>query len=241
MLDAYLRKGAALPTEPALAGHRRVIEDAITSTLLTPVRFMCTQDAIRILSLLVGSAIEQPNACNLILWPKYRASPSSSNAYFVEPDVVVDLHYQDRVDRIVIEIKWDDVLHLNQVRSQLESAATDLESPDSVRHFCLVKFADVEVFQSKITTVRQWSEVLKDLRQAASETNQAGASDASIDWCYDAVKLLERLGIGSFVGLGTLSLVPLNRAFSFALRRFAWADLNAVRPNAKKCKPMEGF
>ncbi|WP_354258540.1 hypothetical protein [Bradyrhizobium sp. F1.13.3] len=49
----------------------------------------------------------------------------------------------------MIEVKWDDVLHLDQVRSQLASTAADIEAPSSVRHFSLVKFADDEVLRFK--------------------------------------------------------------------------------------------
>lgn len=242
MLDAYLRKGAALPTEPALDGRRRVIEDAITSTLLTPVRFMHSQDAIRVLSLLAGVEFEKPNACELRLWRKFDSVLTTLNANSVEPDVVADLRYQDRVHRIVIEVKWDDVLHLNQVQSQLASTAADIETPSSVRHFSLVKFADDEVLRFKATTVRQWSEVLKDLKQVAGEANQTVAPDALASWCQDAAKLLQRLGIGSFSGLAVLPLVPINRYSDGAvtLRKFGWADLNPVRHLARHINLRKG-
>jgi hypothetical protein len=54
MLDAYLRKGASLPTHNGGDTVRRVIEDAITSTLFTPLRFMGPSDVGQIISLLTG-------------------------------------------------------------------------------------------------------------------------------------------------------------------------------------------
>lgn len=242
MLDAYLLKGAALPTEPALDGRRRVIEDAITSTLLTPVRFMHSRDAIRVLSLLVGVELEKPDACELRLWRRFDSVITTLNANFVEPDVVADLRYQDRVQRIVIEVKWDDVLHLDQVQSQLASTAADIETPSSVRHFSLVKFADDEVLRFKATTVRQWSEVLKDLEQVTGEANQTSAPHALASWCQDAAKLLQRLGIGSFSGLAVLSLVPINRYSDgvITLRKFGWSDLNPVRHYARHVNLRKG-
>ncbi|WP_375763896.1 hypothetical protein ACE10X_44535 [Bradyrhizobium sp. Pha-3] len=232
MLDAYLQKGAALPTELDPNGRRRVIEDAITSTLLTPVRFMAPPDVAKTVSLLTGSEIEPPITSKLTLWPKHpTVSRDNPNAYFVEPDVVVDLRYRDHTARIVIEMKWDDVLHLLQVEAQLASAAFDLNPRDSVRHVCIVKYADVEVFQSNRTTVRQWSGVLSDLQRAVSWRNQMPISETSASWCRDAVRFLEKLGIGSFVGFEKLALVPITQQFTAAaLFQFAWADLRPVPP-----------
>lgn len=231
MLDAYLRKGAQLPTEPAPNGRRRVIEDAITSTLLTPLRFMAPADAAKILSLLIGSEIAPPITCKLTLWPKHNvASRENSNTSFVEPDVVVDLAYSDRTARLIIEIKWDDVLHVSQVEAQFASAASDSNMRGNVCHVCIVKLADLAVFQSRKTKVRQWSGVLSDLDRAVSWRNQMSISEAAVSWCRDAARFLEKLGIGSFVGFGKLALVPIRRQFSAAaLFRYAWADLRPVR------------
>src|SRR5438046_1933838 len=94
MLDAYLRKGARLPTQNSVDTGRRVIEDAITSTLFTPLRFMAAADVGQIVCLLTGTKENNlADAVEVKLWPRVVPASNLRNSQFVEPDILVDLHY----------------------------------------------------------------------------------------------------------------------------------------------------
>lgn len=227
MLDAYLRKGAQLPIEARTDVGRRIIEDAITSTLFTPVRFMAPSDVAKIISLLSG--VEQiwiPGSCDVRLWPRFPAPRGHKNVHHVEPDIVVDLLREQRKIRTVIEIKWNDVLRVEQVEAQARSASADLRQGDTFRHLSIVKFAELEVFKSRNTQVREWSDILRDLKQAA--TQRRHESESVINWCKDAALFLEKLGIGTFTGFGDINLRAITQVNPIVLRQFAWADLKAV-------------
>jgi hypothetical protein len=229
MLDAYLRKGAQLPTERRPDLGRRVIEDAITSTLFTSVRFMSPLHVSQVLSLLFDAEVQIPLTCDVTLWRRFPAASGDDNVREVEPDIVFDLHYVDHIARSVIEIKWDDVLRFGQVRAQVGSARVGLERTDALRHLSIVKFADLEVYRFEGTKLRQWTSILSDMKRAGSEKTES-SEKVFIEWCRDAALLLERLGIGTFKGFGDLVMQPVARHAPVPLlRQFAWADLKAVR------------
>jgi hypothetical protein len=231
MLDAYIRKGAHLPIDPRPDVRRRVIEDAITSTLFTPIRFMPPSHASQILSLLSGNqAIPVPQSCNVELWRKFPAALAPDANETIEPDVVFDLHYAESTARTAIEIKWDDVLRIDQVRAQVGSGDLDLRAGDTFQHLSIVKFADVETFGFPKTKVREWPGILKDLKQAGNSGRIESKSKNVIRWCRDVALFLERLGIGSFEGFGHLTLRSVTQGIHVpVLRQFAWAELRSVR------------
>lgn len=230
MLDAYLRKGAQLPTQSGSDISRRVIEDAITSTLFTPLRFMKPSDVSEILSLLVGTTdVRAPESSEVTLWRKFPVASGYQNTRFVEPDIVIDLHSADAEARTVIEIKWDDRLQREQLQVQVGNCASDIKAGTIFRHLSIVKTADLEALNYPGTRVRQWAGILRDLRNLRSEPISQGYSKIVLAWCLDAARLLHRLGIGTFEGLGNVPLRIVHRGVSSPVfQRFAWADLKGV-------------
>src|ERR1700686_11697 len=88
MLDAFLRKRAQLPPELRAGGAQLIVEDAITSTLFTPISFMGASDVHQVISLLLGrSDIPVPETCKVTLWPTFEAVAGYKNLQSVEPDV----------------------------------------------------------------------------------------------------------------------------------------------------------
>jgi hypothetical protein len=232
MLDAYLRKGARLPTQNGVDTGRRVIEDAITSTLFTPLRFMAPVDVGQIVSLLTGTKCSKlADAAEVNLWPRVLPASSSSNSRFVEPDIIVDLHYDGVLARTVIEIKWDDILGREQVEAQVSSCASGLKPSATFSHFSIVKSANEEALEYRGTSVRQWYDVLRDLKGALSGEPTAIPSKVSLEWSRDAVIFLERLGIGTFVGFGKIDLLAVPHEMDIPIfTRYAWVGIKSIAP-----------
>lgn len=229
MLDAFLRKGAQLPTElGAEVGSRRVIEDAITSTLFTPLRFMSPPDVSQILSIVIGENDRRvADECRVDLWPRLPSYSSKSSSSYVEPDLIVNLQYGSLKEVLVFEIKWDAMLDVRQQRAQVASCTASIPATSRLRHISLVKYATLDALRYKSSHVRQWSSVLRDLKVAGDAPSDI--SRVAAEWCCDAALLLRKLGIGAFEGLHAVPIRPIpQKSFAFALRRFRWTDLRSV-------------
>lgn len=201
MLDAYLRKGARLPTEAT--DGRRVIEDAVTSTLFGPLKFMTPRDAGQILSWLTGSQRDMAtNVHSLQLWPRFAADDKSANEYTIEPDLVLDGTVDGEPFRWIIEVKWDAVLLRHQIEDQIRICAKGLKG---WRHISLIKSAELAAFDSP-TTIIQWNQALAILQNVLRSN---AAEGTSLVWCRDAIGFLEKLGVGTFKGFGLLNLAPV--------------------------------
>lgn len=120
-----------------------------------------------------------------------------------------------------------DVLHVDQVKAQVESANTGLKQGDTFHHLSIVKFADLETFKFQGTQVREWSGVLRDLGKAANQQPMRPELDSWFEWCRDTALFLERLGVGTFKGFGEI-LRPVAQVPSMVLRQFAWVDLKPL-------------
>ncbi|MBR0879339.1 hypothetical protein ABIF65_002177 [Bradyrhizobium japonicum] len=201
MLDAYLRKGARLPTEAS--DGRRVIEDVITSTVFSPLKFMTPREAGQILSWLTGAHREEEAGVHSVqLWPRFEVDGASTNQYTIEPDLVIDGVLKGQPFRWIIEVKWDAVLLRHQIEDQVRICTKDLRG---WRHISLIKSAELAAFDSQ-TTIIQWNQTLAILQDVLRSN---AAEGASLIWCRDAIKFLEKLGVGTFKGFGLLDLAPV--------------------------------
>ncbi|UFZ03487.1 hypothetical protein LQG66_30375 [Bradyrhizobium ontarionense] len=202
MLDAYLRKGARLPTE--LIEGRRVIEDVITSTLFGPLKFMDANSAGQILSWFSRRKPEShAKVRDVQFWPRFQVDERSANEYTIEPDLVIDGYVDNEAFRWIIEVKWDAMLHLQQVQDQVRICS---EGQRDWVHISLVKSADLASFECADTIIIQWNQVLSALQEVIRSGEAKGSSSI---WCKDAVAFLEKLGIGAFEGFDQLGLVPV--------------------------------
>ncbi|MGJ4890264.1 hypothetical protein ACQR1Y_18835 [Bradyrhizobium sp. HKCCYLRH3099] len=229
MLDAYLRKGAQLPTElKAEIGSRRVIEDAITSTLFTPLRFMSPANVGQIVTIILGASDRRvADCCQVNLWPQLPRSQIKPSSRYVEPDLIVNLQYGTLNELLVFEIKWDAVLDVSQQKAQVVSSLIAMPATSVLRHISLVKFATPDALRYQSSHVRQWSSVLRDLQEAGRARPEI--SNVVAEWCHDAALLLRKLGIGAFEGLSTIRMrATACRHVDLSLRRFKWADLRSV-------------
>ncbi|MGY4231104.1 hypothetical protein ACVIIW_000051 [Bradyrhizobium sp. USDA 4449] len=198
MLDAYVRKSARLPTEAS--DGRRVIEDVITSTLFSPLKFMAPEQAGIILSWISGPQHKSVDVESIQFWRRFRVDERSANEHTIEPDLVIDGRISDALFRWIIEVKWDAVLLLQQVEDQVRFCARDNATN---LHISLIKSAEFAVFESSKTTVIQWNELLRCLGEVLHSKEARGAS---LLWCRDAIAFLEKLGVGIFAGFEHLAL-----------------------------------
>ncbi|MET4180681.1 hypothetical protein ABIB94_002781 [Bradyrhizobium sp. JR7.2] len=226
MLDAYLKNKVKLPTY--VDGARRAIEDSITSTLFTPLKFMSPQDAGRILSWLIHpTSTRAIEITRIDFWPRFRVDEGALNAYTIEPDLIFEGQLDQEPARWIVEVKWDADL----LRSQIEEQARLCARPGArTFHVSLVKTAALAAFQSPSSTIIQWYQLLSSLRRAYGQETTAGASAA---WCIDAIAFLEKLGIGTFNGFSHLNLekVQVGESYRFSRRQWSLPELIDVTPS----------
>ncbi|WP_141688303.1 hypothetical protein [Bradyrhizobium paxllaeri] len=213
MLDAYLRKGARLPTEASEG--RRVIEDVITSTLFGPLKFMSPGHSGQILSWLTRQQCNvEAEVWSIQLWPRLSVDEASANEYTIEPDLIIDGCLGKKPFRWIIEVKWDAVLHRQQVQDQVR-ICTKYQA--NWIHVSLVKSADLAAFEFPGTTIIQWNQALRVLQDVL---RSGAAEGASLIWCKDVIAFLEKLGVGTFEGFGQLNLEPVTvEAFDLSIWR----------------------
>lgn len=225
MLDAYLRKGAQLPTE--VSDGRRVVEDVITSSLFSPLKFMSARDAGNVVSWLANFHNERKCAVhNTYLWPRFAVDEKSSNLYSIEPDIVIDGAVDDQPFRWVVEVKWDAKLFRSQIDDQIRICT---KGHEAWMHISLVKAAELAAFECPSTSIIQWNQLLATLKNVL---HTKSASGACLIWCKDAVAFLERLGVGTFRGFGQLELIPvMPEAINLSIwRGFSFGALMEVTP-----------
>jgi hypothetical protein len=229
MLDAFVRKRSDVPTKLRADGAQLIVEDAITSALFTPVRFMSPADVSKIVALLAGeSDTREPDWASVQLWPMLDVAPGYRNKRYVEPDVLIDLHYGDRTLRIVIEVKWDAIFGDDQVEMQIASASLDLKTGDKLQHLSIVKYGGGDAQAGGGSRVRQWSSILVDLISAKSRAVGSPRPICFVEWCQSAASFLRMQGIGGFNGINVLQLKDVERLTGF-LETFPWATLKPVQ------------
>ncbi|WP_256807490.1 hypothetical protein [Bradyrhizobium sp. Bra64] len=229
MLDAFIRKRSDVPDKLKADGAQLIVEDAITSALFTPVRFMSPADVFKIVALLAGeNDASEPDWTSVQLWPMLDVAPGYRNKRYVEPDVLIDLHYGDHTLRIVIEVKWDAAFGEDQVEMQIASASRDLKVGDKLQHLSIVKYGSSDAQARGKTSLRQWSSILVDLMSAKSRVAHSPRPACFVEWCESAASFLRMQGIGTFNGVDVLQLKDVERVGGF-LEYFQWATLKPIQ------------
>ncbi|MDA9499548.1 hypothetical protein [Bradyrhizobium sp. CCBAU 11357] len=226
MLDAYLKSKVKLPTH--FEGARRTIEDPITSTLFTPLKFMSPHDAGKILSWIVDPAsTSNIEVTRIDFWRRFRVDECALNAHTIEPDLIIDGQLEQEPARWIVEIKWDADLLRSQIDEQARLCA---RSGARNFHVSLVKTAELDAFQAPSSTIIQWNEVLSTLRNAGAREKGTGACAV---WCADAIAFLEKLGVGTFKGFSHVCLekVSISQPYQFSRRQWSLPELIDVTPS----------
>ena len=190
---------------------------------------MSPADVSKIIALLAGeSDTREPDWTSVQLWPVLDVAPGYRNKRYVEPDVLIDLHYGDHTSRIVIEVKWDAILGDDQVEMQIASAGLDLKTGDKLQHLSIVKYGSCDAQAGCGRRVRQWSSILVDLISTKSRAVRSPRPVCFVEWCESAASFLRMQGIGAFNGIDVLQLKDVERVTGF-LETYPWATLRPIQ------------
>lgn len=204
MLDAFNKKNVRRLLVTRTSEHiPQRNEDAITSMVFTPLRFMQFADAHKCLELLFNERFPHGDGCSsaiqqldIELWPRIR----NPQVGVCEPDLVVKIHYVTDCRIILVgEMKWEWRLSASDLNAQLrrQKEATEHAEPDAkVFPFAIVSYKTHEhgncefpVFTWKDVhrqlqlprhisslIVRRWCESITEFLHKAEQTVFAGFS-----------------------------------------------------------------
>ena len=201
MLDAFIKKNVRriLTTKDH---ENEKNEDAITSMVFTPLRFMSAQDALACFSdglldlqkILLG---REPKSHTIDLWPQGMKARINSGEIDTrcEPDVVAEFQFHSgRPLLLVGEMKWAPVARaLLQAEVSRQAEATRKGSKSKIArdvfHFTIVKhpptFTKVQIGSDSLQT---WKAVHSSLRNL---DNVSAKSSAVAQWADLVSQFLE--------------------------------------------------
>jgi hypothetical protein len=148
MLDAFIRKGV----RRILARNgRNMDEDAITSMVFTPLRFMEPEQALNCLRLILTKQLadltrsRRVSAFSLELWPKGLHSISATGADTrCEPDLVATIQFNEGSPLIIVgEMKWDSYPSKTELEAQIVRERNTIKAANpnaAILMFAFVKF-----------------------------------------------------------------------------------------------------
>ena len=225
-------------------GRGKIWEDEVTSCVFGSLRFLDPQQAWKICLGLFGDQVRQcvqlsdkdVKEVDIRLWPKFR----KENGY-VEPDVhIVAKGHDGSVSTILVEVKWEDRLGVDQLLRQwcwLSLPCEETPDADRLRkqsmHVFLYKgrFVDREVFERQKQTKKWGKDAERQRLVAISWHDLARHADAlqlsgmASVWKQDLLRFLDTQGIGVFHGFQNMCPVGLTEWRMDSLQR---AELYAV-------------
>jgi hypothetical protein len=209
MLDAFNRKGV----RKILAAHNSEEhtndknEDAITSMVFTPLRFMTPQDAFK--SLELAFCKKNPwirtgtvSSFSINLWPRRYRTQAGSRC---EPDFVAEIGFENEYPLIIIgEMKWDaGTAQLEeQMKKQRMAVRTEFEKTFLAADFySLALVKDKKGLQDigKDAVVVTWASLLEHLRHFSGEHEDSRARWQM--WAKEIVEFLGRAELSIFEGM----------------------------------------
>ncbi len=192
------------------------MEDLITSAVFGPLMYM--GDASRIFFNLMmdkagfkndGTFFQDDEDIQIIFWPKLPRSGVGRR--HVEPDIVVIGNRGENPNILIIEIKWNAHLGLNQLRDQwdarhrcAERAKLSVGSKAGFRQLLLVRNRHHDDLQ-QLDKRRKKSDVRLLTWHDISELTTHGAGKAT-PWARDVKDFLRKLGVRTQVGWASVAL-----------------------------------
>jgi hypothetical protein len=175
MLDAFIRKGVRKILARSGREHTNEMnEDAITSMVFTPLRFMEPNEALNCLRLILTRQLAEltrsrgVSSFSLQFWPIGLHSNSTIGAKKTrcEPDLLVNFEFNEGPPVIIIgEMKWDSYPSKAQLEAQIlreRNAIKESNPKADVLMFAFVKFKkpymDVEGLHRAGCQVFEWAE-----------------------------------------------------------------------------------
>jgi hypothetical protein len=216
MLDAFIRKGVRKILSRSGREHTNEMnEDAITSMVFTPLRFMEPVEALNCFRLILTRQLAEltrsrrVSSFSLKFWPVGLRSNSTIGAKTTrcEPDLVVSFEFKEGPPVIIIgEMKWDSYPSKDQLEAQIlreRNAIKELNPKAEILMFAFVKFKkqymEGEGFHRAGCQVFGWTEFHQVLNRYLG-TSPAQDS-AQRRWASDISEFLIRAEQTIFTGI----------------------------------------
>jgi hypothetical protein len=198
MLDAFVKKHVRRILLTRAAEHQNnKNEDAITSMVFTPIRFMAAEDAFMCLKAILPQlparlAGRSATSVKIELWPSIAVGDVR-----VEPDLRAEVQFMDGSPLVMIgEMKWESVITKEQilreteavkgkdayifaiVKSRRSSTAVELGC-DELRTWTDVHRSVLELSSSHLP-VRNWATLVSQFLQIAEQLVFSGFGDINL-------------------------------------------------------------
>jgi hypothetical protein len=185
MLDAFNKKGVR-----EILSRNRIVhligknEDAITSMVFTPLRFMEWTEALRCFEVIFGSELSNRLKSRVLasflleLWPRELRATSNALAKETrcEPDLVAIIGFAEGPSLIIVgEMKWDSYPSKTELENQIkrERAALKARNPEGeFLIFSLVKYVKAGFDELPCHTL-SWTDFHRRLNEYRNFVRQA--------------------------------------------------------------------
>jgi hypothetical protein len=214
MLDAFVTKGVRriLLTRTAEHDYNKN-EDAITSMVFSPLRFMSAEDAFACLKAILPNlptrmAGRLVSSMNVELWPSVPVGDTR-----VEPDLRVEVRFADHSSLSLIgEMKWDSAITTEQIRRERETV-----NGKEAYLFAIVKDRGVSTAEGLgCDELRTWTDVHRNVRELSSNHLPVR------NWAMlvsQFLQIAEQLVFGGFGEINIQELPNLDQSAIFFVRQ----------------------
>lgn len=208
MLDAFLKKGATQILASSEHTNNKN-EDAITSMVFTPLRFMNAKNALQCLQLILANALtghigsRTLKSVSLELWPRGLRSRSISAGKHTrcEPDLLAKIQFNAGPGLVVVgEMKWDSYPSASQLATEIareKAAVSDISNDVDILAFALVKYVG-KGFEKLKCELMSWTDVHRKLDDFLRSGPPNSACRA---WALNISEFLTRAELTIFTGI----------------------------------------
>lgn len=210
MLDAFIKKHVRKILARSGTEHsNEKNEDAITSMVFTPLRFMAVEDALNCLKVIFrnepsGLWSRRASTFSLELWPSgiRGTSHSGAKATRCEPDLVAKLSFDHGRDLVVVgEMKWDSYPSKDELGREVkreQEALRTLNAEADLLTFALVKYLRKDFDKLPCNVLLSWTEFHRRLNESLHFYDQQSACRR---WMEDISKFLTLAEQTIFTGI----------------------------------------
>lgn len=210
MLDAFNKKGVRrVLSRSGIEHSNEKNEDAITSMVFTPLRFMERTQALKCFEVIFGrklsDRLKSPVLASFLLelWPRELRTTSNKLAKETrcEPDLVVRIGFTKGPSLLIVgEMKWDSYPSKTELENEInrEKAALQSENPNAdIWIFSLVKYKKAG-FDDLPCHMLSWTEFHRKLNECR---NDAPPASAYRTWIEDVSAFLTLAEQTIFTGI----------------------------------------
>lgn len=222
MLDAFNRKGVRRVLVTTKMEHvKDQNENAITSMVFTPLRFMSSVDAWRCLRAcfdqLFDEELKQASIADLRveLWPiGMRAPNEGGDLSRCEPDLVVDCQTVGG-ERIVIvgEMKWDWATEVDTLNRELDRQRQAVARDKTCKtvQFVLLKHR-LHQYRDLMAPSMSWADVHRRLRDILRRPDEERWGRVPLQWAEEVCQFLVLAEQTVFTGFNSVTVPQVERS-----------------------------